>query len=196
MIPSDIEFVVFDLEANADRSDRPEHEIIEIGAVLVSGGSEVGAFQTLVRPTRRLRDFTRRLTGLTDGELASAPLPADARPDEIVVLIGTEDLRGDVMRLVPDAFDTKSTRNRNRLFDVRGEVRVATLRLLKGLEFRHVIVGGANHISVHAADAESSAEDQRRLLYVGVTRATETLTITYSGEGIMSALEKVPELGA
>ena len=78
MIPSDIEFVVFDLEANADRSDPPEHEIIEIGAVLVSGGSEVGAFQTLVRPTRRLRDFTRQLTGLTDGELASAPLPADA----------------------------------------------------------------------------------------------------------------------
>ena len=75
---SDLEFVVFDLEANADRSDPPEHEIIEIGAVLASGGSEVGAFQTLVRPTRRLRDFTRQLTGLTDGELASAPLPADA----------------------------------------------------------------------------------------------------------------------
>ena len=78
MILSDIEFVVFDLEANADRSDRPEHEIVEIGAVLVSGGSEVGAFQTLVRPTRRLRDFTRQLTGLADEELASAPLPADA----------------------------------------------------------------------------------------------------------------------
>ena len=78
MILSDVEFVVFDLEANADRSDPPEHEIIEIGAVLVSGGSEVGAIQTLVRPTRRLRDFTRQLTGLTDDELASAPLPADA----------------------------------------------------------------------------------------------------------------------
>ena len=78
MILSDLEFVVFDLEANADRSDPPEHEIIEIGAVLVSGDSEVGAFRTLVRPTRRLRDFTHQLTGLTDGELASAPLPADA----------------------------------------------------------------------------------------------------------------------
>ena len=78
MILSDADFVVFDLEANADRSDPPEHEIIEIGAVLVSGGSEVDAFRTMVRPTRRLRDFTRQLTGLTDGELASAPLPADA----------------------------------------------------------------------------------------------------------------------
>ena len=78
MILSDADFVVFDLEANADRSDPPEHEIIEIGAVLVSGGSEVGAIKTLVRPTRRLRDFTRQLTGLTDDELASAPSPADA----------------------------------------------------------------------------------------------------------------------
>ena len=116
-----------------------------------------------------------------------------ARPDEIVVLLGTEDLRHDVMRLVPDTFDTSRRQNRDRIFDVKGKVRVATLRLLKGLEFRHVIVGGANHISVHAADAESSAEDQRRLLYVGVTRATETLTITYSGEGIMSALQTLPE---
>ena len=78
MILSDIEFIVFDLEANADRSDPPEHEIIEIGAVLVSDGSEVDALQTMVRPTRRLRDFTRQLTGLTDDELASAPTAADA----------------------------------------------------------------------------------------------------------------------
>ena len=123
-------------------------------------------------------------------------LAKGAEPDQIAVLLGTEELRHDVTRLVPNAFDAKAGRNRDRIFDVEGRVRVATLRLLKGLEFRHVIVGGANHISVHAADAESSAEDQRRLLYVGVTRATDTLTITYSGEGIMSELEKVPELGA
>ena len=75
------EFIVFDLEANADRSDPPAHEIIEIGAVLVCNGVEVDAFATLVRPTRRLRDFTRKLTGLTDAELASAPMPAAALRD-------------------------------------------------------------------------------------------------------------------
>ena len=57
-------FVVFDLEANADRSDPPAHEIIEIGAVAVEWGNEVGHFSTLVRPTRALRDVTRDLTGL------------------------------------------------------------------------------------------------------------------------------------
>ena len=75
------EFIIFDLEANADRSDPPAHEIIEIGAVLVCDGVEVDAFATLVRPTRRLRDFTCELTGLTDEELATAPVPTVALRD-------------------------------------------------------------------------------------------------------------------
>ena len=71
-------YVVFDLEANADRSDPPAHEIIEIGAVATERGQEVGTFTTLVRPTRRLRDFTRELTGLGDADLVTAPEPAAA----------------------------------------------------------------------------------------------------------------------
>ena len=78
---ADGEFIVFDLEANADRSDTFAHEIIEIGAVLVRSGVEVDAFTTKVRPTRRLRDFTCKLTGLTDEELATAPMPAAALRD-------------------------------------------------------------------------------------------------------------------
>jgi ATP-dependent DNA helicase RecQ len=75
---TDIEFVIFDLEANADRSAPPAHEIIEIGAVLVSSGAEIDAFTTLVRPTRPLRDITRSLTGITAEELFDAPTPAEA----------------------------------------------------------------------------------------------------------------------
>lgn len=67
------EYVVFDLEANADRSDPPAHEIIEIGAVLVVDGTESSSFSKLVRPTRPLRSQTHQLTGLTDEDLASAP---------------------------------------------------------------------------------------------------------------------------
>ncbi len=72
------EYVVLDLEANADRSDPPAHEIIEIGAVLVIDGVEAGDFATLVRPTRPLRPQTRELTGLTDEDLAQAPTLAEA----------------------------------------------------------------------------------------------------------------------
>ncbi len=72
------EYVVFDLEANADRSDPPAHEIIEIGAVLVVDGTESTSFSKLVRPTRPLRSQTRELTGLTDEELAQAPTLTEA----------------------------------------------------------------------------------------------------------------------
>lgn len=72
------EYVVFDLEANADRSDPPAHEIIEIGAVLVVDGVEASEFETLVRPTRPLRSQTRELTGLTDKDLAQAPTLVEA----------------------------------------------------------------------------------------------------------------------
>ncbi|MDE0319837.1 MAG: RecQ family ATP-dependent DNA helicase [Acidimicrobiaceae bacterium] len=72
------EYVVFDLEANADRSDPPAHEIIEIGAVLVVDGVEAAEFATLVRPTRPLRSQTRELTGLADEDLAPAPTLTEA----------------------------------------------------------------------------------------------------------------------
>lgn len=72
------EYVVFDLEANADRSDPPAHEIIEIGAVFVVDGAESSSFSTLVRPTRPLRSQTRELTGLTDEDLVQAPTLTEA----------------------------------------------------------------------------------------------------------------------
>ncbi|MYI13259.1 MAG: RecQ family ATP-dependent DNA helicase [Acidimicrobiales bacterium] len=74
------EHVVFELEANADRSDPPAHEIIEIGAVLVVDGVEAAEFATLVRPTRPLRSQTRELTGLADEDLAQAPTLTEALP--------------------------------------------------------------------------------------------------------------------
>jgi len=121
-------------------------------------------------------------------------LSGSASPDQIAVLLGTEELRDDVMRLVPESFDTKPPPNRNKIFDRNDRVVVATLGLLKGLEFRHVIIGGANHIWVRSTSPETLTEDQRRLLYVAVTRATETLTITYSGTGIMSEFDKLPRI--
>ena len=195
-----------------DVNYRNTREVLDLGQQLLAGiGRDVSSsrnpddLDVLVKPDRAVRiglppvclacaDLRRESEAIA--ERVEELRRGDARPDEIVVLLGTEDLRHDVMRLVPDAFDTSRRQDRDRIFDVRGEVRVATLRLLKGLEFRHVIVGGANHISVHGTGGESIAEDQRRLLYVGVTRATETLAITYSGEGIMSGLDSLPERGA
>ena len=72
------EYVIFDLEANADQTHPPQHEIIEIGAVLVRDGEEIDRFETLVRPTRRLRPQTLELTGITQEMVDDAPGPAEA----------------------------------------------------------------------------------------------------------------------
>ncbi|MCY4421874.1 MAG: AAA family ATPase [Acidimicrobiaceae bacterium] len=188
---------------------RNTRQILDLGRELLAGlGREPGTHQpddldVLVEPDQAVR------TGLPPLSLNCSDLRGEAEaiaervqelraagapPDQIAVLLGTEDVRHDVVRLVPDAFDTKAGRNRDRIFDAEGRVRVATLGLLKGLEFRHVIIGGANHIWVRSTSPETLAEDQRRLLYVAVTRATETLTITYSGKGIMSALQSLPKI--
>ena len=72
------EYVVFDLETNADRPHPSEHEIIQIGAVLSSEGSTAREFNTLVRPQRRLPPHITELTGLEYGDLEHAPNLEDA----------------------------------------------------------------------------------------------------------------------
>jgi ATP-dependent DNA helicase RecQ len=67
------EYVVFDLEANADQAHPPQHEIIEIGAVLIRNGEEADRLQTLARPARRLRPQTQELTGITQEMVSDAP---------------------------------------------------------------------------------------------------------------------------
>jgi superfamily I DNA/RNA helicase len=65
-------------------------------------------------------------------------------------------------------------------------IKVMTLMASKGLEADHVFIMGCNdgnipgkNRSVHLSDHEHKQE-QRRLLYVGITRAKKTLTISWS----------------
>ncbi|MDR7516666.1 MAG: RecQ family ATP-dependent DNA helicase [Armatimonadota bacterium] len=65
-------YVVIDLEANADRANVKDHEIIEIGACLVADGEIIGEFQSLIRATRPLTPEVVALTGITDEDLETA----------------------------------------------------------------------------------------------------------------------------
>ena len=74
--------------------------------------------------------------------------------------------------------------SRNDKDDGGNQVRLMSLHAAKGLEFGHVFIVGCEDGTLphEAALEEGSLEEERRLMYVGITRAKSRLWLSYSRE--------------
>ncbi len=109
------------------------------------------------------------------------------RMETLKVLVDSmKNLSGDMEDFL-DAFSLERSTEQHHL---DSELTVATIHASKGLEFDHVVLCGAGAKQMpHPKSVEPEAmEEERRLMYVAVTRARQQLLITYpmSGPSIAS----------
>ena len=124
-------------------------------------------------------DFRREAREIADrvGKRRDAGL----RPDEIAVLASGRKLREELERALNRKRIPNAIVKRESLIETKDKVRISNIHQVKGLEFRSVFIGGAN--SVRLRDGEQDADRIKSLLYVGMTRAQDELTVTFSGAG-------------
>ncbi len=75
------------LDFEATGLDTDDDDLIEAGALLVDpGGRGLAVFSTFIKSSKALSAFIRRLTGISDDDLAAAPAPAEvfAALDEFI----------------------------------------------------------------------------------------------------------------
>ena len=142
----------------------------------------------------------RARSGQEEGELVAqriASLLTDGTtPDEVAVLCRTKFLMAPIERALAMCKVPYQSMNAEgfRRFDWRRpSVRLVTLHSAKGLEFSHVFVIGLQAMPYKG----ESIEEEVRLLYVGMTRATQTLTLSATDRSLMvdrvaSALDALP----
>lgn len=111
----------------------------------------------------------------------SKQLQNGLRPDNVAVLVGSPDMNAELERAfnikgIPHEFVRRET-----LITTKDKVRISNFNQVKGLEFGAVFICGANLVRIPGG--EDDIQNIKSLLYVGMTRAQDELTVTYSGAG-------------
>lgn len=192
------------------RNYRNTNEILDLAleylgdaAQRVADQEQPDDFDVLVQPDQAVRHgVLPRLIecdGMTSEVEAALEhvkrLRSDGIPrDAIAILSGSMDFRKNALARIGPKASLDAQAHKDKVAQARNVIRIATLQLLKGLEFPHVVIGGANDIWVEDDEPAEQDRQRRRLLYVAMTRASESLTVTCSGKGIMNAISHLPEM--
>ena len=155
-----------------------------------------GAWEGLRRYTKALREIRERVergdtvgpvikhiseeTGL--GSWYRSMKDGDQRDMAIAELCRIASESGDE----PERFlERTAMRWEDRGTDQQGRVTITTIHQTKGLEFRRVYIAGVEEGTLplgHTEDYPAELEEERRLMYVAMTRAEEELTISWCRE--------------
>lgn len=168
---------------------------VNIGAVNQGAARKIIEFKKMIlalrdgaleRPLRdTLRDVLSK-TGYVDSLASQSTIESEARLENINELVtAVEEFvpqgEGPVLSLFLDQVALVS--QTDNLDDTKGTVTMMTLHLAKGLEFPTVfMVGMEENLFPHSRslDDNEELEEERRLCYVGMTRAMEELTLTHA----------------
>ena len=121
---------------------------------------------------------------------SSTPVQAEKRMANVWFLVDAIQQsmeRGDEDRTVEDAISSLILRDmmeRHEEEEDHDRVQLLTLHASKGLEYPHVyMMGMEEDILPHRTSIEEdNVEEERRLTYVGITRARKSLTMTLAGQ--------------
>ena len=161
---------------------REELASFEVLAPWLDAADELWPQLAKAKP-RKLLERLRELCGLENSKPVSKLLNASVfqnRMEEFLerTLLGAE---GDLQRRGEGAVQS-------------GAVRLMTLHACKGLEFPVVFLAGLNSgdLPLEREKSPTNVEEERRLFFVGMTRAREELIVSYGGQP-SAFVDELPE---
>lgn len=155
--------------------------------------------------TVAVRELTAQLTDLTEAELSNVQDGVErARAREELlerladfaeIIISSREARQVVLTHVRKVADRADAAAFGQLLDAlvgpedtpdqeleRGKINILTMHRAKGLSAKAIIIVAAEEQLIPGDDAGEAFDDQRRLLYVSLTRAKHCLYVTYCNE--------------
>lgn len=174
-------------EASAEKfvsEDEPGHDLFAVERSLPKGAGNLNAWLDRLRSTSGLGAKGEYLLSVIYPLISrNYPQNGDERMATLKNLVESMKGMSATMAEFLDAFSLERSTEENHL---DSELSVATIHASKGLEFDDVIICGSGSGQMphpKSIDPESF-EEERRLMYVAVTRARRRLVLTYPIDGL------------